>query len=381
MPVVNIQKPVQAKSSVCYLTFTDEGACVQTKLELQQKRIPAAKVWIQSLTQQCRGLEVLDVWNLQELSFDGDHRSYQISVRIPSEQVENFLAISGPGKIQVNVPGSLRNNLQHIWLKVEGKPMNEDQVRKVLEAQTSIHLGAFCIRGTWAIRTLAKNFDQLKNRLGRNEEPAYFISNVSPEMEHEHMIELLKQLKWTATIQKGDRRWKGAGYTWLVRSAEEPSVWQFPMHFGYERRTLHIQASRKPKIAQPAPIPDLGVVEFPTWGAQCRAGRQNFRNSVQQQPTFAEIVSTPHRKRPKTDDSMEVQSSFTDDEQLPDCEALRLKMQLEDMAKQNAEQQKTIQQLMAQITDLTVQIQNLVNSGMQGGAIPSQTTVEKQDAT
>ena len=380
-PVVNIQKPVQAKSSVCYLTFTDEGAGVQTKLELQQKRIPAAKVWIQSLTQQCRGLEALDVWNLQELSFDGDHRSYQISVRIPSEQVENFLAISGPGKIQVNVPGSLRNNLQHIWLKVEGKPMNEDQVRKVLEAQTSIHLGAFCIRGTWAIRTLAKNFDQLKNRLGRNEEPAYFISNVSPEMEHEHMIELLKQLKWTATIQKGDRRWKGAGYTWLVRSAEEPSIWQFPMHFGYERRTLHIQASRKPKIAQPAPIPDLGAVEFPTWGAQCRAGRQNFRNSVQQQPRFAEIVSTPHRKRPKTDDSMEVQSSFTDDEQLPDCEALRLKMQLEDMAKQNAEQQKNIQQLMAQITDLTVQIQNLVNSGMQGGAMPSQTTVEKQDAT
>ena len=93
-PVVSIQKPVQAKSPVCSLTFTDEGACVQTKLELQQKRIPAAKVWIQSLTQQCRGLDFLDIWNLQELSFDGDHRSYQISVRVPSEQVENFLAIS-----------------------------------------------------------------------------------------------------------------------------------------------------------------------------------------------------------------------------------------------------------------------------------------------
>ena len=59
-PVVNIQKPSHAKSSVCYLTFSDEGACVQTKIEMQQKQIPAAKVWIQSLVQQCRGLEIMD---------------------------------------------------------------------------------------------------------------------------------------------------------------------------------------------------------------------------------------------------------------------------------------------------------------------------------
>ena len=121
-PVVNIQKPVQAKSSVCYLTFTDEGACVQTKLELQQKRIPAAKVWIQSLTQQCRGLEVLDVWNLQELSFDGDHRSYQISVRIPSEQVENFLAISGPVKSKLMFLEASGTTFSTFGLKLKESP-------------------------------------------------------------------------------------------------------------------------------------------------------------------------------------------------------------------------------------------------------------------
>ena len=80
--VVNIQKPPNARSSVCYLTFTDEGACVQTKIEMQQKRIPA-EMWIQSLIQQCRGLEIMDVWNLQETAFDGNHRTYQISVRVP----------------------------------------------------------------------------------------------------------------------------------------------------------------------------------------------------------------------------------------------------------------------------------------------------------
>ena len=50
----------------------------------------------------------------------------------------------------------------------------------------------------------------------------------------------------------------------------------------------------------------------------------------------------------------------------------KLRMQLEDMAKRNAEQQKTIRQLMTQITDLTAQIQTLVNTGMQGGASSNQ---------
>ena len=208
--------------------------------------------------------------------------------------------------------------------------------------------------------------------MGRNEEPAYFISNVSPEMEHENMLELLRQLKWNATIQKNDRRWKGAGYTWLVRSADEPSVWQFPINFGYERRTLRIQAARKPKVIPPPPSPETSIVEFPTWGAQCRAGRQIAKQSVPQRPSYADIVSTPHRKRPKRDDQMDVQSPWTDEEKLPDSEARKLRMQLEDMAKQNAEQQKTIQQLMTQISDLTTQLQTFVNAGMQGGAASSQ---------
>ena len=250
--------------------------------------------------------------------------------------------------------------------------MNEEQVQGILDANRSLHLGAFCIRGTWAIRTLTQNFDELKSRMGRNEEPAYFISNVSPEMEHENMIELLKQLKWKATIQKRDRRWKGAGYTWLVHSVDEPRVWQFPMNFGYERRTLRIQAARKPKIVQAMPVPDNSIVEFPTWGSQCRACRQITKQFTQPQPTFAEIVSTPHRKRPKRDDQMDVQSPWTDDEKLPDSDAQKLRMQLEDMAKTNAEQQKTIQQLMTQIADLTAQIQTLVNAGMQGGAVANQ---------
>ena len=178
-PAVNIQKPSIAKSSVCYLTFSDNGACAQTQVEIEQKRLPAVKQWISSLVQHNRNLEILDVWNLQMVQQHDNERIYQISVRVPSGQVQSLLAMSGPGKLQVNVPGALRTNLQHIWLKKDGRPMNDEEVLDVIEDNQGKHLGAFKVRGTWALRMLTNHHDELKVKLGKNEDPAYFISNVS----------------------------------------------------------------------------------------------------------------------------------------------------------------------------------------------------------
>ena len=74
--------------------------------------------------------------------------------------------------------------------------MNDAEVLQVLGENSGKHLGAFQVRGTWAIRMLTEHHDDLKITLGRNEDPAYFIKNVPPEMEHENMQELLQQLKW-----------------------------------------------------------------------------------------------------------------------------------------------------------------------------------------
>ena len=166
-PAVNIQKPSIAKSSVCYLTFSDSGACAQTQLEIEQKRLPAAKQWISSLVQHNRSLEILDAWNIQAIQQQVNERIYQISVRLPSLQVQSLLAMSGPGKIQVNVPGTLRTNIQHIWLKKEGRPMNDEEVLEVLEDNHGKHLGAFKVRGTWAIRMLTSHHEELKTKLGK----------------------------------------------------------------------------------------------------------------------------------------------------------------------------------------------------------------------
>ena len=341
-PAVTIQKPSIAKTSVCYLTFSDSGACAQTQIEIEQKKIPSVKQWISSLVQHNRSLEILDVWNVQALQKQVTERIYQVSVRVPSAQVESLLAMSGPGNLQVNVPGALRMNLQHIWLKKDGKPMTEDEVLDIMEENRGKHLGAFQVRGTWARRMLTEHHNEMKAKLGKNEEPAYFISNVPPEMEAENVQEILQQLKWKATVKEGERRWKRAGYTWLVRSGEDPRVWQFPITFGYERRTLKIEAARKPKVALTPPAAINSVMHFPTWNAQCRIGKLQQHNN-QSQPTFAEIVTNAARKRHRPEVApirREDSENWSDiEEDAAKRSSSNLQQQLNDMMKQNSEQQ------------------------------------------
>ena len=369
-PAINIQKPSIAKTSVCYLTFSDHGACAQTQIEIEQKKIATIKQWISSLVQHNRSLEILDVWNVQALQKQVNERIYQASVRVQSAQVESLLAMSGPGKLQVNVPGALRTNLQHIWLKKEGRPMTEYEVIDVMNENAGQHLGAFQVRGTWALRMLADRHNEMKMKLGRNEDPAYFLSNVPPEMEAENIQEILQQLKWNATVKDGERRWKRAGYTWMVRSSEDPKVWQFPITFGYERRTLKIEAARKPKTITSPPVPANSVMHFPTWNAQSRVGKLQPRIQTSQ-PTFVDVVNAARKRhRPEIAPIQREDSENWSDieENVPKPDDNGLKQQLQDMMKQNSEQQQTIQQLMQQIQTLTAQVHALTAQNLTGGA-------------
>ena len=160
----------------------------------------------------------------------------------------------------------------------------------------------------------------------------------------------------------------------MVRSSEDPKVWQFPVTFGYERRTLKIEAARKPKTLPAPPAPVNNVMHFPTWNAQCRIGKHQPHNQ-QSQPTFADMVNNAARKRhrpeitpiPKADS--ENWSDLEDDTVKQEDNSLQ--QQLQDLMKQNSEQQQTIQQLMQQIQNLTAQIQALTAQNLAGGAAAS----------
>ena len=407
-PSVHIQRPAIAHTSVSYLTITDEGACAQTKLELQQKRLPAFKQWISTLLQHNRKLDILDVWNAQQISKNEQVATYQVSARIASSQLESLLAMSSPGKLQVNVPGPLRLNMQHIWLKKEGRPMTPDEVHEVLADTCGKHLGAFCVRGTWALRMLNEHHEALKIRLGRDEDPAYFISNLPPDMEADSVRELLAQLHWHASVKDGERRWKGAGYTWLVRSKSEPRVWEFPINYGYERRMVRIQAARRPKSIPPVAVPENVPLHFPSWKAQCRTGRHQPKPTTTQ-PTYVDMVNAA-RKRPKTNGHLDVKvpdenESLNSDEDMEQSgarqdknfrlqeqlqartqhtaeqqsESAKLHEQMQAMAKQNAEQQQLIQTLTKQIAELTQQLQLLTAQSLAAGATTAQEHQTNQD--
>ena len=309
--------------------------------------------------------------------------------------------MSSPSKLQVNVPGPLRLNMQHIWLKKEGRPMTSDEVHEVLADTCGKHLGAFCVRGTWAVRVLNENHEALKIRLGRDEDPAYFISNLPPDMEADSVRELLAQLHWHAAVKDGERRWKGAGYTWLVRSKSEPRVWEFPINYGYERRMVRRQAARKPKTAPPVAVPDNTPLHFPSWNAQCRTGKHQPKPSTTK-VAYADMLNAA-RKRPKTQSHLEVKipdenESFNSDEEMEQNEArqaenlklqeqiqvmaqhnadqqsetAKLHEQMQAMAKQNAEQQQLIQTLTKQIAELTQQLQIITTQSLAAGATAAQ---------
>ena len=400
-PSVSIQRPAIAQTSVCYLTISDEGACAQTTLELQQKRLPAFKQWISTLLQHNRKLDILDVWNPQQINKNEQVTTYQVSARIASAQLESLLAMSGPGKLQVNVPGPLRLNIQHIWLKKEGRPMTPDEVCAVLTDTRGKHLGAFCVRGTWAIRMLNEHHNELKVLLGRDEDPAFFISNLPPDMEADSVRELLSQLHWQASVKEGERRWRGAGYTWLVRSKFDPRVWEFPINYGYERRMVRIQAARKPKINPPTAVPDNTPLHFSSWNAQCRTGRHQPKPS-DAKPAYVDMFSAA-RKRPKLQSHLDVKipdegESFKSDEEMElnetqqaenmklqeqihtmkqrnadqQSETAKLHEQMQAMTKQNAEQQQLIHTLTKQIAELTQQLQLLTAQSLNAGASTAQ---------
>eukprot|EP00439_Symbiodinium_sp_Y106_P040745 s184_g5.t1 len=99
--------------------------------------------------------------------------------------------------------GVLRTNLQHIWLKKDGRPMTGEEVLDIMEEHKGKHLGAFQVRGTWALRMLTEHHNEMKAKLGRNEDPAYFVSNVPPDMEMENIQDILQQIKWRATVKDG----------------------------------------------------------------------------------------------------------------------------------------------------------------------------------
>ena len=356
---VELKRPDISKTIVLYVNFSDEGSSAQTRVDLNRQSGPAAKLCMQSILQtheSCRHVEILDAWNVQQKEVFSDHKVYQVSVRVKQDDAEKLLIISGPGKIQVNGPGSIKERMQHIWLKDNGRAIGKDKVQEVLKRFHGQHLGAFELRGTWAIRATHDKIQSIKESLGKNDEPAYFLSNCSPEWDVEDIQEILKQMKWIATVREGDRRWKQGSCVWMVRAAKEPSVWACPINFGYERRMLRIASAKKATSHVKPPV-QVPTYAFNSWGAQFR--RQSGAKLTQTM-SYAQMLmkGSTTNKRPAHD--MDARQSHADMEcdyrQSSSTDDNETSRALEAMRAENAELKQQISTLMAQVSQLVAQL-------------------------
>ena len=84
-PCVEIQKSESGKMQVLYVTFTDEEASTQTKLDLRQHKTYAAKQWLSGIILKRNpraDLEILDMWHLQSVDSKDADTTYQASIRV-----------------------------------------------------------------------------------------------------------------------------------------------------------------------------------------------------------------------------------------------------------------------------------------------------------
>ena len=79
------------------------------------------------------------------------------------------------------------------------------KVQEYLNKFRMDHLGAFCLRGTWAIRADKNKIESFKQHLGKAEAPAFFRENLSPEWDQSDLMEFLRQLKRPAKVQQEDK--------------------------------------------------------------------------------------------------------------------------------------------------------------------------------
>ena len=362
---VTIQKNERSRTTVAYITFQAQNASAQTQVELQQGKIPAAKTFLSTVMAKSCAVEILDLWNLKKVDTDPSKKEYTASVRIRHDQLNLALAASAPGEMQVNPTGDVKATMDHIWLKQNGAPLDNQEVCKALTATKGLHLGAFNLRGTWALRASHENMKKIKESLGRNEEPVYFLSNVPVDFNHFDVQEIAKQISWTISVKPQDYRWKRGGYSWMVRAPAEPFTWAFPISYGHERRSLHITPARRLTGARPvqvdAEVKHNDEIQFASWQAQLRSGKQLPRTQ-HKNGTFLEVLqkSGPPNKRHRPSDTADTHMTDASmpgaTEASPDSD---LKMQLQAMQAANLAQQKTIQELTQQIQQLMSMLEKM----------------------
>ena len=410
--VVQINRPAEARTQIVYLKYTDQGASTQMRIDLQDKRSHQHKTWIQSIINAPNPIQLQDLWHIQDAGIANGIRYYTASARVPAEQVSTALTISQPGRIQTNIPAHIRQEVQHIWLKSSAGAISDEEVLEVMQKCSVPHLGAFNLRGTWALRFHSSKIDEAKKFLGRDKAPAYFIHGASHDMNSHDVQETCRQINWSVSVGSDDFRVRNGNPVWLVRANQPPPIFGFPLNFGYERLRIQIYAAARATVpVAPPKIEAAHPPSFPSWQAQSkkaphdRPTKPTYKDIVQQAgppvkktkvmvPATTTVQASPHAinfnvaapsSGPSFPLASQPQKASTGS---PGKREEQLEQQLLLMQQQNQSQSLQIQALMEQIANLTTQLQGLAamqtsvpqeeedsdDSLMEGGNLPQESS-------
>ena len=361
------------------------GASAQMRVDLQDKRPHQRKSWLQSVINAPSPIQLQDVWHVQDAGMANGARHYTASARIPSEQIPTALAISKPGRLQTNIPAHIRQEIQHVWLKTTSGAMSDQEVLDIMQQCPVPHLGAFNLRGTWALRVRSAKIDEAKKFLGRDKAPAYFLHGASHDMNSSDIFETCRQINWNVSVGSEDFRFRNGNPVWLVRASSPPPISGFPLNFGSERLRIQIYAAAR-AVAPPAAI-KAEVMHPPTyssWQAQSRkapggARKPTFKEIIQQggPPIKKSKVMVPSTANTPAGSNGNVQSmpcrlvgpngppasvtqaNISVSNGQPQQRETQLEQQLLMMQQQNQAQCLQIEALMEQIAKLTTQLQSL----------------------
>ena len=382
------------------------------RIDLQDKRSHQHKTWIQSIINAPNPIQLQDLWHIQDAGIANGIRYYTASARVPAEQVSTALTISQPGRIQTNIPAHIRQEVQHIWLKSSAGAISDEEVLEVMQKCSVPHLGAFNLRGTWALRFHSSKIDEAKKFLGRDKAPAYFIHGASHDMNSHDVQETCRQINWNVSVGSDDFRVRNGNPVWLVRANQPPPIFGFPLNFGYERLRIQIYAAARATVpVAPPKIEAAHPPSFPSWQAQSkkaphdRPTKPTYKDIVQQAgppvkktkvmvPATTTVQASPHAinfnvaapsSGPSFPLASQPQKASTGS---PGKREEQLEQQLLLMQQQNQSQSLQIQALMEQIANLTTQLQGLAamqtsvpqeeedsdDSLMEGGNLPQESS-------
>ena len=203
---------------------------------------------------------LIDVWSPK---WNDNFQAFTFLMRFKEEDAEKVLALSKPGSIIVDTPVELANSFKHVWLRVDGENFDENKVLSTLSTVRSF--GAFEKKGTWAVRTLEKEFTALKASLGIDANPSYVVRGLPSDYSEVEVADFCKNIQWDVTVEASSRRFEFGRTRWLVRAPIPPttnSTFCFT-EFHRLRITIDPTAQIRPAIAKtPVTFQDFQAESF-----------------------------------------------------------------------------------------------------------------------